>query len=59
MRFRAAPVLLALGLLAGSPGIASHAFAAKAGPTAKAAAKGKKPATAGTRTVVLQVSGMT
>ena len=56
MRFRVASVLLALGLLGGSTGMTSHAFAA---PAAKMAAKGKKPAAAGARTAVLQVSGMT
>jgi hypothetical protein len=59
MRFRVASVLLALGLLAGSTGMASHAWAAEAGPGAKMAAKGKKPAAAGTKTAVLQVTGMT
>jgi len=54
--FRVASVLLALGLLAGSTGMTSHAFAAPAG---KMAAKGKKPAAAGARTAVLQVTGMT
>ena len=48
MRFRFASVLLALGLLAGSTGMASHALAAN----------GKKAA-AGTKTAVLQVTGMT
>ena len=56
MRLRVASVLLALGLLGGSTGMTSHAFAA---PAAKMAAKGKKPAAAGARTAVLQVSGMT
>ena len=56
MRFRVASVLLALGLLGGSTGMTSHAFAA---PAAKMAAKGKKAAAAGARTAVLQVTGMT
>ena len=56
VRFRVVMVLLVLGLLAGSTGLTSHAFAA---PAAKMAAKGKKPAAAGARTAVLQVSGMT
>ena len=54
--FRVASVLLALGLLGGSTGMTSHAFAA---PAAKMAAKGKKPAATGARTVVMQVTGMT
>jgi hypothetical protein len=49
MRIRVASVLLALGLLAGSAGMASHALAAK----------GKKAAATGTKTAVLQVTGMT
>jgi hypothetical protein len=59
MRFRVASVLLALGLLAGSTGMASHAWAAQAGPAGKMVAKGKKAAAAGTKIAVLQLTGMT
>lgn len=48
--FRVAPLFLAVGLLGANAGLTNPAYAAKARPAAKVA---------GTKTAVLQVTGMT
>src|SRR5260370_3767991 len=58
MRIRVASVLLALGLLAGSTGMASHSWAAQAGPAGKMAAEGTKPSAEWGRTPVTGVNGV-